>query len=159
MSETKTTVSDSNPSCSKLSWQAKIGKVRYINIFLFHLLGYECDSIPESAVLRGIPYSEDTYEERFRQSAFQHLQSKGRDEAVLFLENDGFTCVRYSCQLSTTYRDSAYDVVFGTNPQNRSSVLGDRYNFKNTYTISVLSNKIERPQSISVEFERIETNE
>lgn len=125
----------------------------------FVLLGCEGDNIPESTVLRGIPYSDDTYEERFRQSAFQHIQDKSRDEAIRFLENDGFICVSYSCQIFTTYRDSTYDVIFGTNPVNRSSVLGDRYGFRNTYTINILNNEIKSLQDISIEFERIETNE
>lgn len=76
-----------------------------------------------------------------------------------FLENDGFTCVNYRCEISTTYRDSAYNVVFGTNPLNRSSVLGERYGFENTYVINIENREIESTQDISIEFKRVETNE
>jgi hypothetical protein len=143
---------------SKLAGK-KMAKYIIVIFSFFVLLSCEGDNVPESAVLKGIPYSENTYEERFGQSAFQHLQGKDRDEAVYFLENDGFMCVIYKCLIYTSYRDSTYDVVFGTNPLNRSSILGDRYSFNNTYTINILSKEIESTQDISVEFERIETNE
>lgn len=122
-------------------------------------MGCEGDNTPESIVLRRIPYSDDTYEERFKQSAFQNIQGKTRDEAIRFLENDGFTCVSYRCQISATYRDSTYDVIFGTNPLKRSNVLGGRYGFRNTYIIDLLSKEVKSLQDISVKFERIETNE
>ena len=80
----------------------------------------------ESVVLQeqsNVGYVKDP-DDRLRRAAFQLLEGKTRDEAIVFLQEDGFSCKIYTCETFVSRRER---FKYGLAPVGPLRILTRRY--------------------------------
>jgi hypothetical protein len=83
-------------------------------------------------------------------AAFEILSGKTREDAILLLEKQSFSCIESQCTYVYRYRDSFWGANFGIGQRERlpGSQLNKRLESKTVYTIAIRAARISQINDI-----------